>query len=133
MKTTSYEISKKLAEIGFKAPTFFIAFKPYENCQKTHVISTTPFKDEGLDKSRGEYLSYDLETILEALPKEINLMCGRSFLEVTFSYDNSAPYILYRNDDRTIAINSRKENDESLADTAARLLILLNEKGVIKL
>jgi len=63
MKVTSYEISKKLAEIRF--------------------AKNRPASDRGYDKNGNcclmvnfrkeiEYAAFDLETILEALPKGIN-------------------------------------------------------------
>jgi len=103
MKTTSFEISKKLAEIGFKA----------EAHHKLHC-----FKDDFL------YSYYDFETILEALPNQL----GQSFLQITM-LGNQA---LIGYEMQRIELSSLVDGkNESLADTAARLLILLHEEGIV--
>lgn len=96
MKTTNYEISKKLAEIGFRAET-------------STSISMLETKD---------YSSYDLETLLDALPeinKQLPLICfsGITYLD-------------------PVNIGLSRNKNESLADIAGRMLILLHEKNLIK-
>ena len=103
MKTTSYEISKKLKEIGFKA-------------EAHHKLRC--FKDDFL------YSYYDLETILEALPNQL----GQSFLQITM-LGNQA---LIGYEMQRIELSSLVDGkNESLADTAARLLILLDKEGIV--
>jgi hypothetical protein len=108
MKTTSFEISKKLAEIGFKA----------EAHHKLHC-----FKDDFL------YSYYDLETILEALPKEIERDNGFN-IGLRFWWADGASWIGYQNFSGFIITVYANQN-ELLADTAARLLILLHEEGIV--
>jgi hypothetical protein len=95
MKTTNYEISKKLAEIGFRAET-------------STSISMLETKD---------YPSYDLETLLSALPDTIGgcLMIHKEGMY----YQESM-------------IEVQKQKNESLADTAGRLIIELCENNLIK-
>jgi len=104
MKTTSFEISKKLAEIGFKA----------EAHHKLHC-----FKDDFL------YSYYDLETILEALPEEINLEGYCQELLITKNL------LAYQRATGAWDFEQIRNENESLADTAARLLILLHEEGIV--
>jgi len=98
-KTTNYEISKKLAEIGFKAKA--------EKCWakiRHSVLSEIDLVnlDFTVPQHCDEWvLSYDLETLLDALPEIINIGLSRN-------------------------------KNESLADNAGRLLILLHEKNLIK-
>ena len=108
MKITSYEISKKLAEIGFKANTD----RYYNIGTKEIIYNPHGFMD------RDKFLKcYDLETLLDALPKEIAYDCPLTLHDNQIYYDNK--FIVY------------KEENESLADTAARLLLLLIEKGLL--
>lgn len=113
MKTTSYEISKKLKEIGFKA-------------EAHHKLRC--FKDDFL------YSYYDLETILEALPAIINKNRDHGwghFGEELSLKKHEIGYYYQDYDVITCKIVVKKEESESLADTAARLLILLESKGLI--
>ena len=117
MKTTSYEISKKLKEIGFEAETFFFwtkAPKLTKTDEDRYVIALANKTDFFEEKQT--FPAYHLETLLEALPK-INkqeyLLCSGG--------------IVYLND----YISVGKEKNESLADTAGRLLIELFEAGII--
>lgn len=118
MKVTNYLISKKLAEIGFKA----------DNCGGWFVEGGFTFDT----KAPFDWPSYDLETILDALPKSI-VKKGSSLknnLRVWFDQDRC--YVGYQSwegflEDATIA----SQNEESLADTVARLLLLLVQKGLL--
>ena len=111
MNTTNFEISKKLQELGFKAKSDF-AWRFYDYGEI--VICPT----------------YDLETILVALPSEI------------FKYHNgvktmSSEMLFITKSSLFYGYEARlfwtkKEPDESLADCAARLLLMLHEKGLIK-
>lgn len=110
MKTTNFEISKKLKEAGFEAETDFYWYC-YDNGQQMRHIADADGK--------GNVKAYDLETLLDALPK-INkqeystLLCSGG--------------IVYLNDDY---ISVGKEKNESLADTAGKMWLLLKEKGVL--
>lgn len=112
MKTTSYEISKKLKEAGFNTPA--------EKCwakirlSKTQEFTLIPLTFDVFANCDEWFPSYDLETLLDALPK-INkqeyLLCSGG--------------IVYLNDDY---ISVGKEKNESLADTAGKMWLLLKEK-----
>ncbi len=126
MKTTSYDISKKLAEIGFKAETEKVVFRNEDKVENSH-INKFP---ESYEK---HYKSYDLETILDILPKTIErdnpfyLEFRKEFggvMRMGYSEQNGLcdavyPHLLHR-------------KGESLADCAARLLILLHGRQLIK-
>lgn len=107
MKTTSYEISKKLKEAGFEAETDFYWYCYDMGLAMRHIADAD---------GRGNVKAYDLETLLYALPK-INkqeyLLCSGG--------------IVYLNDDY---ISVGKEKNESLADTAGKMWLLLKEKGL---
>jgi hypothetical protein len=123
MKTTSYELSKKLAEIGFKREhDQYFAW----NSEEGDVLHRNYFEH---NRARYEYPSYDLETILEALPKEIERDNGFN-IGLRFWWADGASWIGYQNFSGFI-ITVDANQSESLADTAARLLILLHEKGII--
>ena len=100
-KTTNYEISKKLKEIGFEAET-------------STSVSMLETKD---------YPSYDLETLLDALPEKTEIIISQLTNKREFYLDYGS-----RGDEISVEI---KEN-ESLANTAGRLLIILHEKNLIK-
>ncbi len=108
MKTTSYEISKKLKEAGFEAETDFYWYCYDKGQEMRHIADAD---------GKGNVKAYDLETILDALPK-INkqeyLLCSGG--------------IVYLNDDY---ISVGKEKNESLADTAGKMWLLLKEKGLV--
>jgi hypothetical protein len=110
MKTTSYEISKKLKEAGFEAETDYYFYG--------QQLRNSAFPSHSTDADRKVHVkSYELETILDALPK-INkqeyLLCSGG--------------IVYLNDDY---ISIGREKNESLADTAGKMWLLLKEKGLI--
>ena len=122
-KTTNYEISKKLAEIGFSRQPFWVWTSkdcccPYE----THLDG---------------FRAYDLETLLDALPKKMTNKHGREFtLEISFGVSN---WIYYVDENDYIFLSENyihgqmeSEKNESLADTVGRFIILLFEKNLIK-
>ena len=107
MKTTSYEISKKLKEAGFEAEADYYWHAINNKIELHHVARA------GL----GDVKAYDLETLLDALPK-INKQ----------EYFLCSGGVGYLNDD-CIAVG--KEKNESLADTAGKLWLMLKEKGLV--
>ena len=125
MKTTSFEISKKLAEIGFKADKIEFAYKISDPSRHLFEVGFMG------DSRRDEYCqAFDLETILEALPKYLEQDNGFE-AGLRFWWADGASWIGYQNFSGfiiTVDVNQK----ESLADTAARLLILLHEKGLVK-
>lgn len=133
MKTTNYEISKKLQQLGFEADFDFCYSKNNPNgvWNKAHELDCW-----------GEYNddkfvpSYDLETILDALPASIDYENevyhfwswndGMGFYPL---YDKYASDSVFDMDNGVYEFSE----DESLAGTAARLLIKLVEEGIINL
>ena len=120
MKTTNYEISKKLREIGFETETIF--YYEYEELR---------WEEEGVDLPFEDLIyAYDLETILEAFPKVL----GKFRYWSTWSTSSNCYIFGYVNGvTRNTALETNTENNESLADTAARLLIKLIEDKIIKI
>ena len=120
-KTTSYEISKELEEIDFDVDTIFYYDSENEECQIWHEL---PIKLES------EFVkSFDLETILDALPKSI----GNTGLIL----DMESRDIYYMNIAKTersyCEFQELKQKGESLADTAARLLIQLIKDKIVEI
>ena len=115
--TTNYEISNKLAEIGFSRQAFWVWTSkdcccPYE----THLDG---------------FRAYDLETLLDALPKELNLFLGKTWLSLNLS--NKSQSIGYGSEEEYAPeFYFIKEENESLADIAGRLIISLYEENLIK-
>lgn len=111
MKTTNYEISKQLVEAGFKAGTDTVIHDP------NHAITGA------------RYASFCLETILAALPNFIEngngtgncLVVDVAFGEIHYEGDS---------DNDAMFITTTEEN-ESLADTAARLWLKLKKEGLV--
>ena len=134
MKTTSYEISRQLAEAGFEAETEFYCVKWNEGePELVHESQQTPNLIESVP-------AWNLETILEVLPSRItneNIFIQR----IDYYLRLSKEEIWYENEcncdsDESCPVDQRFEvsriKNESLADTAARLLLLLHEKNLIK-
>jgi hypothetical protein len=114
MKTTSYEISKQLAEAGFITN------------EENQIWN---YKDQ----ERWSVPAFDLETILEALPNFIANGNGTEnclVVDVAFGEIHYETASLGDCESDALFITTTR-NNESLADTAARLLILLHEKGLI--
>lgn len=105
MKTTSYKISKKLKEAGFSRQPFWIWTS--EQCCAPYQTNLDGFR------------SYDFETLLDALKqtrKRIMIVGKSDNWGINFNYE----------------FNKYSKENESLADTAGRLLLLLHEKNLIK-
>ena len=125
-KTTNYEISKKLAEIGFKAKA--------EKCwAKIRHSVLSEFDLVNLDfavpQNCDEWvLSYDLETLLDALPKKLK---NYGELGTLFSSGFILGYNLPNFDDLSQLLQYQRQG-ESLADTAGLLIIWLYEENLIK-
>jgi hypothetical protein len=145
IKTTNLEISKKLKEIGFKN-RFSFCWSSHNNFEEPiDIYSPIP---DGTNEE--EFVpAYDLETLLEAMPtcikpkkKLYHLWLGGKGIGY-YPEVNSDRYcggnIVYDMDDSIlISFNNDYKKwdeslDESLADTAGRLIIQLHEKGLIKL
>jgi hypothetical protein len=121
-KTTNYEISKKLAEIGFDKETNFYFTE----------IAPDKFKAEYYSNNNKYFLlkSYDLEILINALPEKIKVGIDRPpqskfyFDKISFGYAKE-PKIEFQ-------FYCRIQENESLADTAGRMIILPHEKNLIK-
>lgn len=128
MKVTNFELSKKLAEIGFKAETRTVWNQAVAGDIQTYYLSELSSETFELTNP---FNAYDLETILEALPKVRNLMSDYGwYLNIWFFRNNLAIGYVCEDDPHPDYVLNNKEN-ESLADTAARLLIKLVEAGII--
>ena len=134
MKTTSYEISRKLWEIGFKGEAKGIIFESGKILR--NAATAESIKDEEgvfvtqLIKREKAFPYYDLETILEALPVSTdhkgfatNLVMSKRVFGYTINFTDRLPEWIF--------CEAQQEN-ESLADTTARLLIKLVEAGIVK-
>lgn len=132
MKTTSFEISKKLAEIGFKAPENFFWIQEGISFGKDFVPKRIEDKNwvENCGVDFDELCpAYDLETILEALPNKINDKENCNEYRLTLSHN----HICYRTKNEIWEKSIVYRNlEESLADMAARLLIELHSQGLVK-
>ena len=123
-KTTNYEISKKLAEIGFKAEA--------EKCwaKIRHSVSSE-FNLVNLDfavpQNCDEWvLSYDLEILLNALPHNFMLEKKIKFLNMNQS---EIGYKTGSSDIYDYQLLCHRMKEESLAETAGRLIIWLHENN----
>jgi hypothetical protein len=126
MKTTNLETSKKLKELGFEAKSdFFFAVDRNYKPVPYEVLHRNSFEPHEIERL---VPAYDLEKIIEAFPKTIkkenfNLNCCYALWhhKIKFFHDNLGEYQV-----------EKKEN-ESLANTAGRLLVKLLEDNIIKL
>ena len=145
MKTTNFEISKKLKEIGFDAESSFFWCRLDKDLIRIH-ISQSHSVPESIDKIK----AYDLETLLDALPDSITREYKsnedgtiKEFEEKLIISKNEIWYKCYdieTSDDanefwreyeyqQNISIYRR---DDSLANIAGKMLINLFEEGLIK-
>jgi len=120
MKTTSYEISKELAEAGFVAKADFFWVELGEDLFRIH-LSQSHLVPESVKR----IIAYDLETILEALPNVVN-----DYEELNIK-KHEICYYYFDYNSVIYETGVEKQENESLADTAARLLILLHKKGMV--
>jgi len=120
--TTNYEISKKLAEIGFSRQAFWVW---------TSKDCCCPYETY-LDGFR----AYDLETLLDALPREIPHKNHKKLfgmlVNLTINFIPKKDIVNIGYSFGSFDFIETKKNNESLADTAGRLIILLHEKNLIK-
>jgi len=119
MKTTNYEISKKLAEIGFVGESETLKHDP-----DNFVMGQ-------------KYWSYDFETIWDALPAEVSnakyLQSTKKFpLILTLDKSENIPIFYTFPAQGGTYLGSNIEDGDCLADCAARLLITLAEEKIIK-
>jgi hypothetical protein len=133
METTNLETSQKLKELGFESQTYVAYFKRH----RTGEIMIGDIRDEHHINGKlfeFECKCYFLETILEALPTSINADSiysneYRGHANLQIHYNKVIGY----NDYTGVFLISCKKENESLANTAGRLLIKLLEDNIIKL
>ena len=131
-KTTNYEISKKLAEIGFQAEAEKCWAKIKHSVSSEFVLVNLDFQ---VPQNCEEWvLSYDLETLLEFAFDNIEnfRICngGVSVAEFLSDYDNwHGHYKIVDNLDISIGF---RETKISYANAIGQLIILLYEKNLIK-
>lgn len=132
MKKTSYETSKKLAEAGFKAETDFYWVKwNAGEPELVHEKEQTPALIE-------KVVAWDLETILEALPKNIITYPDEKITEqpiekLRLEMDEIGYYFSDKDDygrDNCFTYFHREES-ESLADCAAKMWLKLKKENLI--
>jgi hypothetical protein len=134
MKVTNFGISKKLKEIVFEAYTEFYHIAD-ENCLSQGIdsddyeVKYLNIEDLHILRKSFYYSAYDLETLLDVLPDSIKTD-NCSFEEYLQISKNEIGY--YSNMCIDSIFSVEKQENESLADVAGRLLILLHEKGIIK-
>ncbi len=150
MKTTSYEISKKLKEAGFEAEADYNFIE--RNNQKAFLINIRQLSIIEIMNEIGVFIkSYDLETLINALPDsitreykskedgEIKEFKERLIIEkeeIRYSCDdieNADDVNRYFNEYGYMEeiIVFKKFNDNSLADMAGRMWLMLKDKGII--
>jgi hypothetical protein len=127
-KTTNYEISKKLAEIGFNKETNFYFTE----------IAPDKFEAQYYTNNK-EYLllkSYDLETLLDALPREIPHKNHKKLfgmlVNLTINFIPKKDIVNIGYSFGSFDFIETKKNNESLADTAGRMIIELYNNNLIK-
>lgn len=120
MKTTNYLISKQLAEAGFSEQVGFLDY--YFNTDKELRHRD---QESYSENTRVDCFSYDLETILEALPR--GLRVDGKYWELGLHFREFGKSISYN--DGSIAVYL--EENESLADTVAKMWLKLKENNLI--
>ena len=124
MKTTSYEISKKLKEAGFEAETEYYWHSINDKIELLHVARA------GL----GDVKAYDLETLLDALPAFVE---HNKRMYYFWLWNDGIGYYpdcdRYSGGSQYDMENGIYEfsDDESLANVAGRMWLMLKEKGLV--
>ena len=133
-KTTSYEISKKLKIAGFETSYVYAWYIDSEGSswiqEIQHVKPTATNRDGKEVKLTFIAPAYELETILESIcfviqdiEKDKNYWFVMNHQDLNYmSFDGETNIDFY----------TPRQKNESLADTAGRLLLLLHEKNLIK-
>ena len=128
MKTTSYEISKQLKKNGLSEKLGFMEYY-YNTDKQLKRRYEEPYCSTWKENTQVDCFSYDLETILEALP---NFIANKNKGENCLVIDVAFGVIHYEgdSDNETMFITTTEEN-ESLADTAAKMWLKLKKEGLV--
>ena len=125
MKTTNFEISKKLKEIGFEAESDFYWYCYDMGLGMRHIADAD---------GKGNVKAYDLETILDALPKKIEFRGKEYCFWMQWSSSSDCYIIGYVHGNlRATELEVSRYDDEnkSLADIAGEMWLILKKKGLI--
>lgn len=136
MKTTNYEISRQLAEAGFKGEHDFSWYKKKSgkkllNYSRCGTVIFQNSKDRILDYYEFCFPAYDLETILEALPKRIDINGVGCRFEMYSFADLDRNELISIGYMRTRNFTVLSSKNESLADTAAKMWLKLKKENLI--
>ena len=129
MKTTSYKISKQLKEAGFEAETDYYFYG--------QQLRNSAFPSHSTDADREVHVkSYDLETILNALPKKIEFKEKEYCFWMQWSGSSDCYLMGYvhgnlRATELEVWREDENKNSESLADTAGRMWLELKKKNLL--
>lgn len=127
MKCPSFELSKQLAEAGFSAPSH-MGYMWSGNDHQLLVYNGSMFPNEVDAK---DILAYDLETLLDALPNSYEPKNDGGELYFQFGKYGMG-YVCCDGDEHEESIQAVvMPQDKSFADTAARLLLELHQKGFV--
>lgn len=132
-KTTNFEISKKLKEAGFEAEADYNFIE--RNNQKAFLVNIKELSGIEIMNEIGVFIkSYDLETLLDALPKKIEFKEKEYCLWMQWS-SSSDCYIMgyvYGNLRATeLEVSRYDDENKSLADIAGEMWLILKKKGVL--
>lgn len=126
MKVTNYELSLALKKLGFKASSHVGYMWDGDGPQL--LVHNGQMEPDEIDEK--DILAFDLETIFSALRETKWFRCTIGKKEANFGYCE-----IYRDKKNELQENSfsiSNLNGESLVDTAAKFLILLHAKGLVK-
>jgi hypothetical protein len=140
IKTTNYEISKKLAEIGFRAECSYFYFHSDNNDYEASSLEEFGYnKISDCDIEDKYYPAYDLETLLEFAfdyISDFKIFSDHVFIA---DYWNDGKYeiideLLVDREQSFKSVNGKviREYKYNYAEIVAKLIILLYEKNLIK-
>lgn len=132
MKTTNYKISKKLKKNGLSEKLGFIDYY-YNTDKQLRHLNQESYCSSDKENTQVDCFSYDLETILDALPKQHDFFSrGIGKYELRIWYHENKMFIGYENfNGFDKLLTFEQEENESLADTAARLWLKLKKAGLV--
>lgn len=131
MKTTNYKISRQLKKNGLSEKLGFMDYYYGTDKRLWHRGEEPYYESE--KNMQVDCFAYDFETILEALPKQHDFFSrGIGKYELRIWYHENKVFIGYQNfngfDKR---LTFEQEENESLADTAAKLWLKLKKEGLV--